>query len=69
MTPSTAYKLWHVLDAVTRDQRYCDYLSVGEWMEVSKHLAGLIPRCAHCGELITDPLQHPCPRSEPAIIV
>lgn len=67
----TAYKLWLVLDAVTRDNRYCDFLTVEEWMEVSKHLAGLMPRCAHCGQNIAgDPHSHECPgRRDQAIIV
>jgi hypothetical protein len=69
MKPGTAFKLWLVLDAVTRDPLFGGMMSGEEWREVSMHIAGLIPRCAFCGDLVPEPAEHTCPRAEPAIIV
>ena len=70
MKPQTAFKLWLILDVVSREYPYlADELSGEEWLEVSKHLMSLVPRCVHCGEFVVDATEHPCPRAEPAIIV
>jgi hypothetical protein len=69
--PRTAYKLWLILDAVTRDYpQLANELSAEQWMEVSRHVALLMYRCPDCRSYAADPLEHECPaRPEPAIIV
>jgi hypothetical protein len=69
LKPATAWRLWLVLDAVTRDPIFGGMMSGEEWHEVSQHIAMQIPRCPHCDELLAEPLEHACPRAEPAIIV
>lgn len=68
MTPQVAFKLWLILDAVTRSfPALADELSAEEWMQVSKHIASFC-RCPDCGGLY--PGEHVCTAArEPAIIV